>query len=188
MQAMTTNEAGANAPLAQNARIPFGHALYNEVMQFLIDEANLLDDGMFKDWLSLLSDDFQVHMPVRSTCRRARGSGVSKSMVFVHDDKAAVAFRVERLMGDSAWADDPPSRMRRMVSNLSLHATGVEGEYLARNNILMHRNRGNEQAFQVFSARREDVVRRAHDGLVLASRNVFVDQVVLGMANLGFFL
>ena len=181
-----------SAPAAQAPQlgkvIPFGTGAYNEVMHFLIEEAHLLDDGLFNDWLQLLADDVQCTMPVRQSFNRKRGDGCSQSMVWLREDKSTLAFKVQRLNGDSAWAEDPPSRVRRMITNLRLHETGVPGEYLAQSYLLIQRNRGDAHQFDTFSGRRDDIVRRTDQGWQLAKRSVQVDQAVLGLANLAIFI
>jgi 3-phenylpropionate/cinnamic acid dioxygenase small subunit len=168
--------------------IPFGAGVYNEAMHFLIEEAYLLDDGLFNEWLGLLADDVQCTMPVRQSFNRKKGNGFNDGMNWLFDDKGALTFKAQRMYTDSAFAEDPPSRVRRIVSNLRLHETAVAGEYLAQSYLLLHRSRGDAHQFDTFSARRDDILRKTDAGWKLAKRIVLVDQAVLGLANLALFL
>jgi 3-phenylpropionate/cinnamic acid dioxygenase small subunit len=178
----------ASAVPAQGKIIPFGEPVYNQIMQFLIEEAYLLDDGHFKEWLALLEDDMMLTMPVRQTLSRKRGDGSAKSSYWLFDDKEALVFKAERYLGDSAWADDPPSRLRRLITNLRVQQTEHPNEYLAQSYLLLQRSTSNQHQFVPFSARRDDILRKTAQGWRIARRNLQVDQAVIGQANLGFVL
>lgn len=168
--------------------IPFGDPCYNGVMQFMIEEAQLLDDGLLNDWLRLIAVDMRYEMPVRDHVRRSAGSGCDPMMKWIDDDYAAIAFKVKRYMGtETAWAEDPPSFTRRIVSNLLLRTTSIEGELSARTSILVYRKRGAEKA-GLIAAARQDLLRRDADGWKLRHRSVMLDQSVVDMANIAIFL
>ena len=173
------------APLRQ---VRFGEAVYDEVMHFLIEEAHLLDEGLFSEWIEVLAEDIACTMPVRQSLHRTQGAGFHRSMVWMHEDMASFRFKVQRLQSDSAFNEDPPSRMRRLVTNLRLFETSTPGEYLAQSYLLLRRNRGDAHTTDTLSARRDDILRRADGGWKLARRTVLMDQSVLGMPNLGIFL
>jgi 3-phenylpropionate/cinnamic acid dioxygenase small subunit len=170
------------------AQIRYGDAVYNEVMQFLIEEAHLLDEGLFSDWLKILGPDFVCTMPVRQSVHRTGGSGFSNSMNWTREDLGSLTFKVKRLQSDSAFNEDPPSRTRRLITNLRLHETAVPNEVYAQSYLLLRRNRGDAHDSVSLSARRDDVLRRSTDGWKLVRRTVWMDQAVLGMPNLSVFL
>jgi 3-phenylpropionate/cinnamic acid dioxygenase small subunit len=166
----------------------FGEGAYNEVMHFLLEEAHLLDEGRFTEWMKLLTNDVVCTMPVRQSVHRTAGAGFSNSMNWLREDFGSLTFKVKRLHTDSAFNEDPPSRVRRIITNLRLHETKTPGEYFAQSYLLLRRNRGDAHATDTLSARRDDVLRRTGDGWRLARRTVLLDQSVLGMANLAVFL
>jgi 3-phenylpropionate/cinnamic acid dioxygenase small subunit len=169
--------------------IAYGEPIYNEVMHFLIEEAFRLDEGLFPEWLQMLDENVLCTMAVRQSKRRKSGSGVSDSMLWFREDFETLSFKVQRMLEtDSAFAEDPPSRVRRMVTNLRLSETNVPGEYLAQSYLLLHRSRGDAHQFETFSGRRDDVLRVGASGWQLVRRNVIVDQAVLGLANLAIFI
>jgi 3-phenylpropionate/cinnamic acid dioxygenase small subunit len=190
MQSADTPQSAAPAQASPppGKRIAHGAGVYDEVMDFLIEEAHLLDEGLFNEWLQLLADDVECTMPVRQSVSRQRGPGFDEGMIWFQEDKATLSYKVQRLSGDSAFAEDPPSRTRRLVTNLRLHETAVPGEYLAQSYLLIVRNRGDAQQFDIFAARRDDVLHRTEPGWQLTKRTVLVDQSVLGMANLAIFI
>jgi 3-phenylpropionate/cinnamic acid dioxygenase small subunit len=186
-EAIKQPAATAEVQAATGKQVRYGEALYNEFVHFLIEEAHILDGAQYKDWVELLAEDVLVTMPVRQTVSRKRGDGRS-GQYWLFDDKEALTFKALRYLGDSAWADDPPSRIRRMITNVRVHETAVPGEYLVQSYLLLNRNSGNQHTFTPFSARRDDILRRHGSGWLIARRNILVDQAVLGQPNLGFVI
>ena len=164
-----------------------GDPLYCEVTEFLVREAALLDNNRFREWLSCLADDLVYTMPVRVTRERAAGAGFSDKMSHFDETLSSITTRVRRLETQSAWAEDPPSRTRRFVSNVQVERVGNDGLKVA-SYLLALRNRSDAPSFQIISAERKDVLRQTNDGLKLVKREILVDQSSLGTDNLGIFL
>ena len=95
--------------------------LWHELMQFYANEAWLLDRRRFREWLDQLTDYVFYFMPRRMNVHRndaARELSQPGDLAIFDDDKAYLTMRVERLETGMAWAEDPPSRTRHLVSNL----------------------------------------------------------------------
>ena len=163
-------------------------ATWVEVQQFLVHEAELLDDNRERDWLALLTDDVEYAVPVRVTKERAAGKGFSANAFHMQEDFGMLETRIERLETEYAWAEDPPSRTRRFVSNVRVETTGSADELHVKSNLLLYRNRGDAPTHQLISCERHDVLRRIVGALRLARRDVYVDQATLGTHNLAIFL
>ena len=95
-----------------------GHPVYGEVVEFLYQEAELLDTGRFRDWLALMTEDLSYRMPVRVTRVGRKQKDYSDEMEIFSDDLSSMRLRVDRLATGSAWAEDPPSRTRHLVSDI----------------------------------------------------------------------
>src|ERR1700751_4882600 len=107
-------------------------ALQQEIEQFLYGEAALLDDGDFHAWLDLLADDIHYWMPTRyNRTRRERGLDISSAneLAFFDDDKASLVMPIKRIDTGMAWAEDPPSRTRHLVTNVQIRPRPAAGEY-----------------------------------------------------------
>jgi 3-phenylpropionate/cinnamic acid dioxygenase small subunit len=160
-----------------------GSALYGEILQFLYQEAELLDECHFREWLALFAEDVRYTMPVRTTQFRARGAGFEE-VAFIEDNFNSLTTRVERLLTDTAWAETPPSRTRHFISNVLIQPAGKAGEYAVRSCFMVTRSRGN-QGYQMFTGLREDTLRRVPSGeLRIAYRSILVDQTVITGTNL----
>lgn len=166
-----------------------------EVEQFLFEEAWLLDERRFDAWLALFTDDARYWMPTRRTVAKSRVNAettVAEELVpegqlgWFDDTKLTLLARVLRLRGGVAWAEDPPSRTRRIISNVHVEPGGGEGEIRVRSYFLLHRTR-HQTRRETFVGCRHDVLRRTPDGLRIARREIVLDETVLDSPNLSVF-
>ncbi len=156
--------------------------------QFLYHEAELLDDNGLHEWLALLCTDIVYEVPIRVTRERAAGPGFSEAGFHMWETFTSLQTRVERLDGEYAWAEDPPSRTRRLVGNVRVERGETDHELAVKSNFLLYRGRLDTPDHQLLAGERRDVLRQTGDGLRLARRRVLLDQTTLSMANLAIFL
>ena len=172
-----------------------------EVEQFLYREARMLDNRQFHEWLELLTDDVRYWMPIRSNRYPVNSKAIvildgsryeeaevssEKELAFMDEDKDSLTRRIARLDTGMAWAEDPPSRTRHIITNIEVEAGDTEGELRVYSNFFMYRTRAEtEQDFYIGS--REDVLRRVGGQLRVASRKIVLDQTVLLAKNLSNF-
>ncbi len=172
-----------------------------EIEQFLYREARLLDNREFRQWLDLLTEDIRYWMPVRSNRYPVNSKAISildgsryeeaevsseGDLAFMDEDKDSLTRRIARLDTGMAWAEDPPSRTRHIITNIEVEAGDTEGDLRAYSNFFMYRTRAEtEQDFYIGS--REDILRRVNGQLRVASRKIVLDQTVLLAKNLSNF-
>jgi 3-phenylpropionate/cinnamic acid dioxygenase small subunit len=170
-------------------RVPIGAQLYNDVLTFLYEEAMLLDQIRLQEWSALLTTDLVYTVPLRHTRTNAeQAQSVVRTVQHYHDDYRSIMGRVLRLSGKSAWAEDPPSRTRRMVSNVFVEETADPDAYVVTSYLLLTRSRFRDDHVDIISGERRDLLRMTPEGLRLARREVILDQTVLGTPNLAIFL
>ncbi|WNM31690.1 3-phenylpropionate/cinnamic acid dioxygenase subunit beta [Streptomyces sp. Li-HN-5-11] len=168
-----------------------------EVEQFYYEEAALLDDGRYADWLELLADDLDYWMPTRTNrLRRQQALSVAArgEAAFYDETKDSLAWRVRRFDSGMAWAEDPPSRTRHLVTNVMVrHADPAEHDGFTEDDLwtlsafLVYRNRL-EREENVFAGSRTDLLRRTADGrLQVARRTILLDQNILQAKNISTF-
>jgi 3-phenylpropionate/cinnamic acid dioxygenase small subunit len=165
----------------------YGDPAHLAAHQFLVEEAALLDAGDYAGWLSLLCEDIRYLMPVRVTTARGTGFDSLADMAHFDEDMYALRKRVQRLATDHAWAEDPPSRTRHLVTNIRTF-TGGPGGLRVESALLLFRSRGDTRAADLLSAGRTDLLRETSYGLRLARREITVDESVLRTQNLAVFL
>src|SRR5215470_19450786 len=172
-----------------------------DVEQFLYREARLLDERRFHEWLALFTDDVRYWMPGRSN----RYPMISKAIVILDPDryseegltredelaildetKTTLGQRIARLETGMAWAEDPPSRTRHLLSNIEVEPGDMASEVKVFSNFLVYRNRAEmEQDFYIGA--RQDVLRHVDGAWKIARRKVILDQNVLLAKNVSIF-
>lgn len=166
--------------------MPLLPELERQVEKFLYREAELLDSRQFDQWLEILTDDMTYEMPLRVTPERGRQDVSSKTAHF-SEDRRTLELRVKRLKTDYAWAEDPPSRTRRFISNIRIEQTPNSNEVIVRSYLLVYRSRGSSPQADLISGERMDLLRNVGENWKLAKRVIIVDQAVLGTQNLAIF-
>lgn len=188
---MTTTTAETIAPTSHlGFRIHVGAPVYNEIVEFLYDEASRLDRLELLGWADMLADDLVYTVPLRLNRALAdQAATVVRSVKHLDETKASILGRIARLtQTKSAWAEDPPSRQRRLVTNVRVNATSKVDEFCVYSYLLLTRNRFNSDEYQLMSAERTDLIRKTPAGMKLTQREVLLDQATLGMPNLAIFL
>lgn len=187
---VNTNTQGTQETTARGARLKAADPIYGDILDFLIDEAALLDDDRHVEWLDCLTDDVVYKMPVRKTVYRRNGDGFDGRNSHWDDNRQSLGLRVKRSVDlPSAFDRDPAPHIRRMVTNLIVRKTDTPGEYAATTYILLLRNRFDAPTYDILSAKREDLIRRGDDGTCkLARRLILVDQTALGAVFINVFM
>ncbi|MEK3937217.1 3-phenylpropionate/cinnamic acid dioxygenase subunit beta [Sporosarcina sp. FSL W7-1349] len=159
-----------------------------EFEQWLYHEASLLDNIEFDDWFHLMHSSLRYRMPVRVNKEGTERPDYSESMFAFHDDIELLKLRVDRLKTDYAWAEIPPSRTRRFVSNVRV--TEYEKEKSAKVNsyLLIYRSRSTDIHHDLISGERIDEFLYEDGEWKLAKRDFIVDQSTINTRNLAIFV
>ncbi|MGH9464929.1 MAG: 3-phenylpropionate/cinnamic acid dioxygenase subunit beta [Thermoanaerobaculia bacterium] len=168
--------------------------LRQEVEDFLYREAELLDERRYEEWLDLLTEDVQYFMPMRRNvpadepAREFTREGLDVN--WFDEGKDTLTRRVKQILTGVHWAEQPPSRICHMVSNVQLvracPSDSAPAEVAVKSRFLVYRNRV-ETETDVLVGKREDVLRRVDGGWKIARRKIVLDQSVLLAKNLTFF-
>ena len=190
---MVSTEPSTSGPMAGERA---SRDVHFEVEQFYYEEAELLDDGRFADWLELLADDLDYWMPTRTNrLRRQHALSIAArgEAAFYDETKESLAWRIRRFDSGMAWAEDPPSRTRHLITNVvvrhvdpSQHREFSVDDLEVRSAFLVYRNRLQREE-NIFAGRRTDILRRVPAGLQVARRVVLLDQNVLQAKNISTF-
>jgi 3-phenylpropionate/cinnamic acid dioxygenase small subunit len=175
--------------------------LLREVEQFLYREARLLDERRFHEWLALFTDDVRYWMVSRIS-RYPRSSkaiavlgpdrrtdtdlDLEEEMAILDETKVTLEGRVARLETGMAWAEDPPSRTRHLISNIEIEPGDAASELKVYSNFLVYRTRA-ESEQDLYVGARQDVLRRVDDAWKIAHRKAVLDQNVLLPKNVSVF-
>jgi len=146
-----------------------------EVEEFLYQEAALLDAWRLDEWLALLTDDAVYQVPSND-----RPDADPKQALFtIADDIHRIRARVQRLKDPHAHAEHPPSRTRRIISNVRIvEKTPLRVEA----NFIVYRFRRNENVREYVGRYRYEL-RIQSNKLRIAKREAILDRMEL--ASLG---
>ena len=111
-------------------------------------------------------------------------------MSWVNEGPWTLTKRAEQILTGVHWAEEPLSRVCRLVSNVQV--TGVrtnaagEQELAVRSRFHLYQNRCEYEEYN-FIGKRDDVLRRTAEGWKLARREITLGQTVLLAKNLSVF-
>ena len=160
--------------------------LQHRVEQFLYREVRLLSELRFEEWLDLFTDDARYWMPARETVA-GQPDAVARDgeMAFFDDDKDFMSARIERLRSSLAHAEQPPSRMRYVISNVEIDEMDC-GTLDVRCNLIAYQSRL-ERTEVMYVGRREDRLRPEGTSWRIALRKVILDQTLVPRTMSTFF-
>lgn len=170
----------ARAQAAENR--PAMADLTAEVAEFFHVEAELLDDWRLGEWLDLLDAEiaYLVH-PLD-----VRQDDPAKALFLVADDRCRLESRVAQLLGRTAWAENPRSRTRRLVTNVR---AGLEPDGAVRGDANFAVYRFKNDQTDVYVGRYRYLLVRTALGLRLRERSVILDlEALRPQGKLSFIL
>ena len=168
--------------------------LKDEIEQFLYQEAELLDERRFEEWLDFLTEDIRYWMPMR---RNVKFGELDREFTreghdinWFDEGKDTLVRRVNQILTGVHWAEEPLSRVCHSVSNIQiLDATpsfSQATEVSIKCRFLVYRNRV-ETETDILVGKREDTLRNVNGQWKIAQRKIILDQNVLLAKNLTFF-
>jgi 3-phenylpropionate/cinnamic acid dioxygenase small subunit len=165
-------------------------ALTQEIAEFYYNEAELLDERRYDEWLALLAPDIRYWMPMRRNVKfgdtTREFTRETEEISWFDEGKDTLTRRVRQIQTGIHWAEEPQSRITHMISNVQLLDTSSAAEVKAKSRFLIYRNRV-ETETDLLVGKREDTLRRDADGWQIARRKIILDQNVLMTKNLTFF-
>jgi len=168
--------------------------LKEEVEAFLYQEAELLDERRYEEWLALFTEDAHYFMPMRRNVPRDEPerefTRAGLDVNWFDEGKDTLTRRVKQILTGVHWAEEPPSRICHMISNVQVLAASPAGpspaEVSVKSRFLVYRNRV-ETETDFLVGKREDLLRRVNGGWKIARRKIVLDQSVLLAKNLTVF-
>ena len=149
-------------------------ATRGKVEDFLYEEAALLDAWDLDAWLGLLCEDARYLVPPNE----APDSSPDDTLFIIADDIHRIRSRVKRLKSPDAHAEYPPSRTRRLITNVRILESSAS-EVTATSNFSVHRfRRGGKGG--VYVGRYTHRLVRDGDSFRIAERRVVLDAEELG--------
>ena len=114
----------------------------SEAEDLLYREARLLDDLRHQEWLAMLDENATYWIPCNGD-----GTDPNREISLVFDDKHRLTDRIGRLQSGLAHAQNPPSKTRRLVSNVQIENATESTATILSGFILYELRRGKERVF-----------------------------------------
>jgi 3-phenylpropionate/cinnamic acid dioxygenase small subunit len=132
------------------------HDLLREVEQFVYREARYQDELRYDDWEALWTDDAIYWLPANGD-----DTDPTKVVSIIYDNRARISTRIKQLHTGKRHSQNPPSRLRRMISNVELVDNDDGDDIAVAANFLVYESR--ERGVTLWAGRSEYRLRRADD-------------------------
>jgi 3-phenylpropionate/cinnamic acid dioxygenase small subunit len=109
------------------------------VEHFLYHEAQLMDESRYDEWLALWANPALYWVPSNRDEIDPR-----REISLIYDDWVRLQLRIARLKSGFAHAQEPKSRMRRLISNIEIEES-VDAEIVAHSNFMLAELRRGKQ-------------------------------------------
>jgi 3-phenylpropionate/cinnamic acid dioxygenase small subunit len=174
IQKMTgsAKSVGRELDLAPRAFLPLGAQVHCEIQQFVLYESQLLDHNCFDRWAALLARhvEYSVHIV-----------GEPKERIETHQSLCA---RCSHLSAQMNIGGGLAARIRRCVMNVSIAFSQVPNVYEVVSYVQVVNVARAHAGSRVLFAERRDRLRRAPTSFLIDRREVLVDCVEPGSAEL----
>jgi 3-phenylpropionate/cinnamic acid dioxygenase small subunit len=136
------------------------------LQDFIINEARLLDQRRFRDWMALFADDGTYWVPAMPD----QESPFDQASLF-YDDRELMKTRVDRLEHPRIHVQTPPSRTAHLVGNIAVEeANAAKSEFVVGSTLIVVEYRDDTQ--RVFAGRQTHRLRRTGDGFRIVQKRV----------------
>lgn len=154
--------------------------LLMDVQQFIYREACLADELKYDAWEALWTDDAVYWVPANGD-----GTDPAITMSIIFDNRARIATRIRQLHTGKRYSQAPPSRLRRLVSNVEVLGEH-DGDVLAGANFVVYESR--ERGLTTWAGRSEYRLRPGHDGFRMVGKKVVLIDNDRALNTLSFLL
>jgi 3-phenylpropionate/cinnamic acid dioxygenase small subunit len=148
------------------------------IEQFLYREARLMDTHAYDDWYALWAEDATYWLPCNLD-----DYDPANHVSLVYEDHDGLKDRIDRLKSGQALAQDPKSRLSRVVSNIEIEPGDPLIVHSAFNITASRHGR-----LEVLAGRTEHRLREAPDGLRIVFKKVMLVDNDEVMSNLTFLI
>ncbi len=108
-----------SVPQPDQALIPLTDADYRSVEQFIYREARFQDESCYDEWEALWDDDGIYWVPAGTD-----DPDPHAQISYIYDNRRRISSRIRQLKTGQRFAQNPASRLRRIVSNIEIELTG----------------------------------------------------------------
>lgn len=116
-------------------------SIYEELCDFLYEEARLIDDGEYEAWLALFAESGRYWMPLKGRHQRED----DRHNAIADEDMVLLRIRIKRLLDGKAHSQQPPSHCQHVLQRPALvSADELAGRWTLRTPFTYQECRGGE--------------------------------------------
>lgn len=172
--------------------------LISRVEQFYYREARLLDERCFQQWLGLVDEAIEYSIPTRFTPhpdpqkqdteeflsveRELERADGGKGSPLRHDHYLETLVRTMRPFKTTAWAESPPPRTRRFISNIEVEPIEDNRYRVFSNFQMFYSHNGAEN--HTYTGGRRDVLKEVDGQFRISKREVIIDWNIITVPTL----
>jgi benzoate/toluate 1,2-dioxygenase beta subunit len=138
----------------------------SEIQKFLSFEALLMDEGRYREWFDLWTDDALYWVPCNDD-----DIDPKTQVSIIYDDRDRLSQRIERLLSGSVLSQQPRPRMRRLISNIDV-GEQRGAEIIVESNFILAIARGGSK--QLWAGRSIHHLRSAANSFKIARKKVLL--------------
>lgn len=155
--------------------------LLRDIESFLYHEADMADDHRYKEWQALWTPELLYWVPCN-----ADHIDPNKHVSLIYNDRASLEERLFRLQTKHAHAQNPRSRLSRIVGNVRLHDFDptAGGEVSSRFNLTEVRG----DQIIIWAGRQHHVLVRQDGGWLMREKRVYLVNNDSVLGNLTFII
>jgi len=161
--------------------------LHYECQQWLTHEACLLDENRYEEWFALLAPHVEYVVPIRIVVEGDSRPAFSERAFHFKDNRASLRARIDRLNTGFAWAERPPTRTQRFVSNVIVEKGIDSATVTVHSSLLLYLGGSDPMCGEILTARRRDRLVWIDDRWALEARWAYIGQTILS-SSLSVFL
>lgn len=150
------------------------------VRRFLYREARLQDEHRYEEWEALLTDDALYWVPAGSD-----DVDPQTQVSFIYDNRSRIASRVRQLLTGRRHAQEPRSRLRRIIGNVEIEAADETGIRVGSNFLLSEFRNGQ---YRQWAGRCIHLLRPADGDFRVAMKKVLLIDNDAPIATLAFLI
>lgn len=143
-------------------------SLHQTLEALIYHEAALLDGWQLDAWLALLTPDVEYQVPPLDY----PDAEPSNTLFMIADDRVRLESRVRQLQSATAWAENPRSRTRRLITNVLVLESSAETARANANFAVWQFQYGGTNAYV---GQLRYLFRKGPDGWLIAERKAVLD-------------
>ena len=154
------------------------------VTEFLYLEARLADEARYAEWLELWTEDAVYWVPATTDL----AADPARHLSHIYDNRARLETRVKLLQTGHRYSQEPPSSMRRLISNIEI-ARADDGELVVGSNfVLAELSVQAEHEMHWWVGRTTHHLRRVGGELKMSRKTVVLINAAEPLPNLSFLI